>query len=69
MSDVDDHLTEAHNILTLLGMPPAQQNERSALCLLALLNLTPDKDWSQAETPLIGITPIMDWVRRHYGKE
>jgi len=55
--------------LTLLGMPSAQQNERSALCLLALLNLSPDKEWSQAENPLIGITPIMDWVRRHYGKE
>ncbi len=69
MSDADDHLTEARNILTLLGLPPAQQNERSALCLLALLNLTPEKNWPQAENPLIGITPIMDWVRRHYGKE
>jgi len=69
MSDANDHLTEARNILTLLGMPPTQQNERSALCLLALLNLTPEKEWSQAENPLIGITPIMDWVRRLYGKE
>lgn len=47
----------------------AQQNERSALSLLALLNLTPGKPWSQAENPLIGITPLMDWTRKHYGRE
>ena len=52
-----------------LGLPRAQQNERSALCLLALLNLTPRKKWKMAETPLIGITPIMDWAREHYQKE
>jgi hypothetical protein len=59
----------ARQIIIALGLPKAQQNERSALCLLALLNLTPDKSWSQAENPLIGITPIMDWVRKHYGKD
>lgn len=37
--------------------------------MLALLNLTPGKPWAQAENPLVGITPIMDWVREHYGKE
>ena len=57
------------NILLSLGFPRAQQNERSALCLLALLNLTPDKAWGQAECPLIGITPIMDWARRYYKKD
>jgi len=36
---------------------------------LALLNLTPSKKWIQAENPLIGITPIMDWAREHYQKE
>jgi hypothetical protein len=36
---------------------------------LALLNLTPGKRWSRAENPLIGITPIMDWAREHYGKD
>lgn len=52
-----------------LGLPRAQQNERSALCLLALLNLTPDKVWTQAEDPPLGITPIMDWAREHYKKD
>jgi hypothetical protein len=37
--------------------------------LLALLNLTPGKAWADAENPLIGITPIMDWAREHYDKE
>jgi len=56
-------------ILELLGLPRAQRNERSALCLLALLNLTPDKNWDKAESPLVGITPMMDFSRKHYGKE
>ncbi len=54
------HITEANQILISLGLPRSQQNERSALCLLALLNLTPRKKWSKAENPLMGITPIMD---------
>lgn len=61
------HVDEAHQILISLGLPRAQHNERSALCLLALLNLLPRKKWAQAENPLIGITPIMDWSREHYG--
>jgi len=63
------HIGEAHNILISLGLPRAQQNERSALCLLAMLNLVPGKSWVQAENPLVGITPIMDWSREHYGKD
>lgn len=64
-----NHLTDAHQILIALGLPRAQQNERSALCLLALLDLTPGKSWAQAQNPLIGITPIMDWAREHYQKD
>jgi len=63
------YVLEALKILSDLGMPRAQQNERSALTLLVLLNLTPDKIWQQAEAPLIGITPIMNFIRTHYGKE
>ena len=50
-------------------MPRAQRNERSALCLLALLEVTPGKAWSESNSPLMGITPIMDWVQQHYGKK
>lgn len=69
MNDKIDHIKAAHQIIIALGLPRAQQNERSALSLLALLNLTPDKAWSDAENPLMGITPIMDWARDHYGKD
>lgn len=54
--------------MTDLGMPRAQLNERSALCLLALLDLPSEKSWKGAQAPLIGITPIMDWARKYYRK-
>lgn len=38
---INKHIDEAHKILISLGLPRAQHNERSALCLLALLNLAP----------------------------
>lgn len=63
-----EHIENANKILVSLGLPRAQQNERSALCLLALLNITPRKKWANAENPLMGITPIMDWIREHYKK-
>jgi hypothetical protein len=63
-----DPIGAAIRVLELLGMPRSQQNERSALCLLALMNLTPGRSWASAENPLIGITPIMDWVHEHYKK-
>lgn len=69
MSSRNDHLQAAQEIIIFLGLPRAQQNERSALCLLALLDLTPDKTWAEAENPCMGITPIMDWAREHYGSD
>lgn len=63
------HIKTALELLEELGLPRAQQNERSALTLLALLDLRPDREWKDANAPLMGITPIMDWMRRHYGKE
>lgn len=65
----DRKLKESLRLLIDLGMPRAQLNERSALCLLALVNMTPRGRWSDAQAPLIGITPIMDWAREHYGKD
>ena len=69
MNNKNDYIEAAHQIIISLGLPRAQQNERSALCLLALLHLTPGKAWADAENPLVGITPIIDWVREHYDKE
>jgi adenine-specific DNA-methyltransferase len=47
---VKRRMEEALDVLRALGLPRAQQNDRSALALLALLDLTPDKncsDWSR----------------------
>jgi hypothetical protein len=64
-----DKIEQALQIIKDLGLPREQHNERSAFCLLALLNLSPDKDWKDAEAPLMGITPMMDFARHQYGKE
>ena len=62
-------LKAALRVLADLGMPRAQRNERTALCLLALVNVTPTKKWSDAEAPLIGITPLMNWAKEHFDTE
>ncbi len=60
-------IDEAIEILRMLNLPREQQNERSALTLLALLNLRPDTPWSEASSPLRGITEIMNFTRDHFG--
>lgn len=45
-------ITEALKILQALGMPKAQHNDRTALCLLALVDVTKKKDWHEAASPL-----------------
>jgi adenine-specific DNA-methyltransferase len=61
-------IDQALEILEALGMPRGQLNERSALILLALLDMRPETPWFEAADPPIGITPIMDFCREHYGK-
>jgi adenine-specific DNA-methyltransferase len=62
-------IDQALAILKAIGLPTAQQNERSALTLLALLDLKPASRWREAGSPLIGITPMMEFFRDQYGKE
>lgn len=62
-------LTEAAAILKALGLPKAQLNERSALCLLSLIDVKPTTGWRSASSPLMGITPMMDWMKEHYAKD
>lgn len=62
-------IKEGVEILKQLGLPRGQQNDRSALTLLALLNLTPEKHWSEAERNPLGITPIMNFCTNYYGIE
>jgi adenine-specific DNA-methyltransferase len=62
-------IEEALAILDALGLPRAQQNERSALTLLALTGLRPEDKWQDASAPLMGITPMMTFFEEHYGKK
>ncbi len=61
-------IEEALDVLRALDLPREQQNERSALALLALLDLEPGTPWTKATAPLCGITPMMSFFARHYGK-
>lgn len=61
-------IQEAQRILRELGLPPAQQNEISALTLLALCNLTETILWSQSSRPTITIHNMMGFMKQHYGR-
>ena len=61
-------ITQAMDVLKALGFPREQQNDRSALTLLALLDLKPQDKWSDAQAVLIGITPIMEFCKAFYGR-
>jgi adenine-specific DNA-methyltransferase len=60
-------IKEALNILQLLNIPRAQQNDRSALTLLSLLNIQSTTPWRDASENLIGITEMMDYFRDNFG--
>jgi hypothetical protein len=62
-------IDEAARALKAFGFPAAQQNERSALTLLALLDVRPETPWAEASAPLRGVTQMMDFFAEHYGKQ
>ena len=66
--DAQRKIDDALAILKALGMPQGQQNDRSALTLLALIDLKPSDSWSGLKRPLMGITPIMEYIREYYGR-
>lgn len=60
-------ITEAQEILKALGMPAAQQNEMSALTLLALCGIKEDTPWANATRTSQRITKeIMAFVNDNY---
>lgn len=61
-------IAEAQQLLSSLGFDRERTNERSALVLLALLQLKPDTPWAEATSPLVGTRAIMDWIRDQYEK-
>jgi BsuBI/PstI restriction endonuclease domain/BsuBI/PstI restriction endonuclease HTH domain len=68
-SIADQKIAESRTILEALGLPKEQHNDRAGLTLLALADLRPGIPWSSARDPTIGVTPIMDYVARHYRKK
>jgi hypothetical protein len=65
MSKID----EAKKILKELGLPTAQQNEISALTLLALCEIKPKDNWSNGTRKSLKVTKgIMEFVNKVYRK-
>ena len=65
MSKVDEGL----EILRELGLPRAQQNERSALTLLALADIRESTHWSEARQRSIRIHDIIGFIQEHYNRQ
>jgi adenine-specific DNA-methyltransferase len=61
-------IDEARDILTSLGLPRSQQNERSALTLLALADIGPHTPWKNVKRPMVRIWDIMSFMRKRYDK-
>ncbi len=62
-------LEEAKQILKALGLPVAQQNEISALTLLALCGIKQHSNWNKAEHQSLKVTKgIMAFVNEEYNK-
>ena len=61
-------LEEAKGILSAIGMPRAQANDRSAYVLLALSNLAESSAWSTAGKPVMRIVDMMNYMSENYGK-
>lgn len=63
MTTKQERISEALDVLRQLGMPNEQLNDRTAICLLALLNLPETTTWAMASNPMLGIRAILDFAR------
>lgn len=59
-------LAEAKNILKDLGMPDKQLSDICCFSLLAMLNISNDKDWSLASNEWIRIHDIIQFTKNNY---
>jgi len=62
-------IEQAQEILEALGLPPAQQNEVSALTLLALARLSEDTNWKNAASENMRVHDILVEIKQRYGRE
>ena len=63
MTKKKGRINEALDVLSQLGMPNEQLNDRTAICLLALLDLPATTAWNKASNPMLGIRAILDFAR------
>lgn len=64
------NMDEARKILSKLGLPLAQQNEMSALTLLALCGLSPRDAWKKAKRQGMTVTKgVMDFIAKEYDRQ
>ena len=63
MTAKQQRIEEALDVLRQLGMPNEQLNNRTAICLLALLDLPETTAWNKACNPMLGIRAILDFAR------
>lgn len=68
MTAKQERIDEALDVLRQIGMPNEQLNERTAICLLALLDLPATKTWNAASNPMLGIRAILDFARKKLGR-
>ncbi len=62
-------IEQAQEILESLGLPSAQQNEISALTLLALAQLSERSAWKNANNPMLRVHDILVEIKQRYGRE
>ncbi|GER80508.1 MAG: N-6 DNA methylase [Anaerolineales bacterium] len=62
-------IEQAQEILESLGLPSAQQNEISALTLLALAQLSERSAWKNAANPMLRVHDILIEIKQRYGRE
>lgn len=61
-------IEQAQEILQALGLPPAQQNEISALTLLALAQLSENTTWNDAKSSALHVHDILIEIKERYGR-
>jgi adenine-specific DNA-methyltransferase len=61
-------IEQAQEILESFGLPLAQQNEISALTLLALAQISEDNQWNDATNPMLRTHDILIEIKNRYGR-
>ena len=61
-------IEQAQEILEALGLPSAQQNEVSALTMLALAQLSEKNAWKEALNPMLRVHDILIEIKQRYGR-